>query len=89
LRAHVDDSRETMQKKIRAAQLMKVPYTIVLGDREIESGNVAVRDREGHDVKGIPLDALIEALVRHADERSLEAVGLEELKVAAQPTPAV
>ena len=83
LRVEVDESRETMQKKIRAAQLMKVPYTIVLGDREIESGNVAVRDRDGHDVKGIPLGALTDALVKEAHDRSLEALDLEELKISA------
>jgi threonyl-tRNA synthetase len=89
LRAHVDDSRETMQKKIRAAQLMKVPYTIVLGDRELESGNVAVRDREGHDVKGIPLDVLVTALVQQTADRALEPLDLQELVAAAQPTPTV
>jgi threonyl-tRNA synthetase len=89
LRAQVDESRETMQKKIRAAQLMKIPYTIVLGDREIESGNVAVRDREGNDVKGVPLDAFILAVVREALDRAVSGTDLEELKVSAQPTPTV
>ena len=35
----MDESRETVQKKIRAAALMKIPYTIVVGDRDIEAGN--------------------------------------------------
>ncbi len=55
LRASVDESRETVQKKIRAAALMRVPYTIVVGDKDIEAGTVSVRDRGEHDVRGVGL----------------------------------
>src|ERR671922_2206137 len=53
LRVDVDESRETVQKKIRAAQLMKVPYTLVVGDKEIGAGTVSVRDRAGREVRGV------------------------------------
>ena len=43
----VDEAKESVGKKIRAAQLMKAPYTLVIGDRELESGTYTVRDRSG------------------------------------------
>ena len=80
LRADVDDSRETVPKKIRAAQLMKVPYTLVVGDKEIEAGSIAVRDRSGTEVRGIPFESFVEAVAKEADERGLEGIPLAELK---------
>jgi threonyl-tRNA synthetase len=80
LRAEVDESRETVPKKIRDAQLMKVPYTLVVGDKEIEAGTVAVRDRSGREVRGIPFEPFVDAVSREADERALEGVPLAELK---------
>jgi threonyl-tRNA synthetase len=74
LRATVDDSRETVPKKIRAAELMKVPYTLVVGDREIEAGTVAVRTRVGKETRGVPLDPFVDAIVEEASTRSLEGV---------------
>jgi threonyl-tRNA synthetase len=82
LRAEVDDSRETVPKKIRDAQLMKVPYTLVVGDKEIEAGTVAVRDRSGHEVRGIPFEPFVEAVSREAEERALEGLPLDDLKTA-------
>jgi threonyl-tRNA synthetase len=72
LRAHVDESSETVGKKIREAQLMKVPYTLVVGDREIEAGTVAVRDRVGNETRGVDLGAFIERVTEEARTRSLE-----------------
>jgi threonyl-tRNA synthetase len=79
LRASVDDSRETVPKKIRAAQLMKVPYTLVVGDREIEAGTAAVRDRSGKEVRGVPLSAFVEGARAEAESRALEGLELESL----------
>ena len=79
LRCSVDTSRERMQKKVRAAQLMKVPYTIVAGDRDVEAGTVAVRDRHGNEVRGIAPDGFATAAARIAEERSLAAVDLQAL----------
>jgi threonyl-tRNA synthetase len=79
LRVGVDDSRERMQKKIREAQLMKIPYSIVIGDRDIEAGTVSVRDRAGHEVRGIAPETLVERLVRDAEGRSLEPIDLGSL----------
>lgn len=46
LRVHVDNDNESVGKKIRAAELMKVPYTLVIGEKEIESGVVSPRVRQ-------------------------------------------
>jgi threonyl-tRNA synthetase len=46
IRVDVDDSSATLQKKIREAEQEWVPYTIVVGEKEIESGLLSVRDRE-------------------------------------------
>ncbi len=72
LRAHLDDSGETVGKKVRAAQLMKAPYTLVIGDREVSSGALTVRDRSGSETEGVPVERFIEALVDEASSRSLE-----------------
>jgi threonyl-tRNA synthetase len=50
LRVEVDDSSDRMQAKIREAQLQKVPYMLVVGDREVEAGAVAVRLRSGENL---------------------------------------
>ena len=81
LRPLVDVSRETVPKKIRAAQLMKVPYTIVVGDREIEMGTVSVRDRDGNEMRGFEFEPFAQALARTAAERSLEGVPTDSLPV--------
>jgi threonyl-tRNA synthetase len=51
LRAEVDTSSERMRAKIRNAQMQQVPYMLVLGDREVEAGQVNLRRRDG-DVAG-------------------------------------
>ncbi|MBI2239126.1 MAG: threonine--tRNA ligase [Actinobacteria bacterium] len=71
LRPVVDDGHETVGKKVRAAQLMKAPYTLVIGDKEVESGELTVRDREGNEVKGVDVEAFVKALVEEAESRSL------------------
>jgi threonyl-tRNA synthetase len=59
LRVEIDNSNESVGKKIREAELMKVPYTLVIGDKEIESGQVSPRVRsdmvvaEQHESVGI------------------------------------
>jgi threonyl-tRNA synthetase len=79
LRAGVDDSRETVQKKVRAAQLMKVPYTLVVGNREIEEGTAAVRERTGKEVRGVPLEPFLEAVTAEVKDRAVEGIDLEAL----------
>ena len=71
LRPEVDESSETVGKKVRAAQLAKAPYVLVIGDKEIESGAVTVRDREGTEIKDVPFEDFTAALVEEALSRRL------------------
>jgi len=61
-RADVDLRNEKTGFKIREAQLQKIPYMLVVGDREVENGTVAVRHREEGDKGAVPLDEFIAAL---------------------------
>jgi threonyl-tRNA synthetase len=67
LRAELDESAERMQAKIRHAQLQKIPYMLVVGDKEAEAGAVAIRLRSGEDLKAKPLADFI-ALAKAAIE---------------------
>jgi threonyl-tRNA synthetase len=69
LRVDVDVTNERMQKKIRNAQGEKIPYMLVVGDREAESGNVAVRLRSGQDLGAMPVEALIARVKGEAESR--------------------
>jgi threonyl-tRNA synthetase len=61
-RVHVDDRRETLGKKIRENQLQKVPFMLILGDRDIEQGTVGVRSREEGDLGAMTFEALLDKL---------------------------
>ncbi len=63
LRVEVDDRQERMQAKIRDAQLQKVPYMLIVGDREVQAGGAAVRLRSGEDLGTLPLDEIVARLV--------------------------
>ena len=62
LRVDLDDSSERMQKKIREGQLEKIPYFLVVGDREEQEGKASVRLRSGQDLGAMPLDAILARL---------------------------
>ncbi len=61
-RVEVDARPESMGKKIRTAQLEQVPYMLVIGDKEIESGQVAVRSRDAGDLGNMTIEALLAKL---------------------------
>jgi len=69
LRAEVDDGPERMNAKIRNAQLRKIPYMLVMGDREAQEGAVAVRLRSGEDLGAMPTQAFIDRAALEAKER--------------------
>lgn len=60
LRVSVDDRRETLGKKIREAQMQKVPYMLILGDRDLEQGTVGVRNREEGDLGAMKVEAFLQ-----------------------------
>ncbi|HXS43956.1 MAG TPA: threonine--tRNA ligase [Solirubrobacteraceae bacterium] len=69
LRAEVDARTESVGRKIRDAELRKVPYMLVLGDREAEEGTVSVRRHREGDQGAEPVDVLAERLAAEAAER--------------------
>ena len=66
-----DPRNEKIGKKIREAQLEKVPYMLVVGDKEAESGQVAVRTRAGGDQGVMALDAFLAALKEEVDTKAI------------------
>ena len=68
-RVEIDPSNEKIGKKIRDAQLEKVPYMLVLGDKEQESSQVAVRNRKDGKTTVMPLAEFIEKLHYEVDEK--------------------
>ena len=69
LRVELDDSSNTIGYKIRATQMEKVPYMLVIGAKEIETGTVAVRNRAGETVTKTVDQFLADALVEVAEKR--------------------
>lgn len=59
LRVDIDQSKDRMQAKIRRAQLQKVPYMLIIGDKEQEADAVAVRMRSGEDLGALAVDAFL------------------------------
>ncbi len=60
LRAELDERQEKIGYKIREAQLQKIPYMLVTGDREVADGTVAVRSRSEGDLGSRPLDVFVD-----------------------------
>ncbi|HIA49537.1 MAG TPA: threonine--tRNA ligase, partial [Acidobacteria bacterium] len=69
LRVEIDARQEKIGYKIREAQLQKIPYMLIAGDREISDGTVAVRSRAGGDQGSRPLDEFRDAAVNEVRHR--------------------
>ena len=68
IRAKVDDRREKTGYKIREAQLEKVPYMIVIGDKEVEANTVGVRSRKDGDLGQIPTRDFVDKIVEEVEQ---------------------
>ena len=68
-RASADLRNEKINYKIREHSLQKLPYQLIVGDKEQQAETVAVRTRGGEDLGAIPLDALLERLRKEVAER--------------------
>jgi threonyl-tRNA synthetase len=62
LRIKIDDRRETLGKKIRENQGQKIPYMLIVGDKDIEAGTVSVRSREEGDAGAMKIDDFVAKL---------------------------
>ena len=69
VRVEVDERNETLQAKIRDAQMQKIPYMVVVGDKEEKSGQLAVRNRAGK-TDLIDIDVFLAKIKKEIDERS-------------------
>ena len=72
VRVTSDLASERMNAKIRKAQLMKVPYMLVVGDRERAEGTVALRRRDGSRQDGMPVDDFVALVAERIATRSAE-----------------
>src|SRR5258708_5361805 len=72
VRVTIDDRNEKVNLKIREAQLQKVPFMLVVGDREAQADQVAVRNREHGDLGAKPLDAFITDVRKLIDSKAVE-----------------
>jgi len=70
IRAEIDDRSERMNLKIRQAQLEKVPYMVVIGDKEAAEDTVAVRRRSGEQLPAQQLASFIEMITREIDDKT-------------------
>ena len=71
-RVELDDRSEKVNAKIREAQLQKIPYMLVIGDREAQSGQVSVRNRKLGDQGAVPLDSFIDRLAQVIASKNLQ-----------------
>lgn len=68
IRAELDDRAETMQSKVRDAALQKVPYLVIIGDKEIEDSVLSVRQRSGK-VEKFTLSVFLQNLKKEIDKK--------------------
>lgn len=72
IRCELDDRDEKIGYKIRQAQLEKVPFMLVLGEKEAEDGNISIRDRDGNQKNSVDLQSFIASVKKVNDARSLK-----------------
>lgn len=90
LRVEADLRSETMKAKIRDAQVRRIPFMLVVGDREVEERTVAVRDRKAGDIGSMPVDVFAERALELSRTRSRDGMTREpesETQSAEVPAP--
>jgi threonyl-tRNA synthetase len=70
IRAELDDRNEKLGYRIRDAQVRKVPYMLVVGEREAQSGAASLRRRTGEDVGAVPVERIVAQLTAEIEGRS-------------------
>lgn len=74
IRAEIDDRSEKMQSKIRDAQLEKIPYMLIIGQREAASNAVSVRQRDGQDLGALPFEEFLAKVKEQINTKSLNLI---------------
>ena len=72
IRVEIDERSEKVNAKIREAQVQKVPYMLVIGDREAQAGQVSVRNRKHGDQGAVPVQDFITRLSENIASKSLQ-----------------
>ncbi|MCK4799836.1 threonine--tRNA ligase, partial [Candidatus Parcubacteria bacterium] len=70
IRVEINDDNESIGKKIREAEKQKIPYMLVVGEKEAESNSVAVRPRGSRDIKTIKIEEFIEKVKKEINEKN-------------------
>jgi threonyl-tRNA synthetase len=70
VRAELDDRNEKLGYRIRDAQLKKIPYMLVVGEREAQNGTASLRRRSGEDLGAVPVDRVVTELAAEIGSRS-------------------
>ncbi|RLC33736.1 threonine--tRNA ligase, partial [Candidatus Shapirobacteria bacterium] len=74
IRVEIDSRSESMQNKIRLTQQQKVPYMLIIGQREVDSKQVSIRQRDGQDLGAISLSDFIEQVSIQISKKSLNLI---------------
>lgn len=70
VRVEIEEGNDTLGYKIRKAQMEKVPYTLVVGDKEMNGHTVSVRSRKNGDEGSLPVAVFVSNLIREIRDRS-------------------
>lgn len=71
IRTQLNLANDTMSYKIRNALMLKIPYLVIIGDQEVSSGTVSIRDRTGLQKHGLEVDEFIRSVCDHIKSKSL------------------
>jgi len=82
LRVEVDRRSQKIGAKIRDAQMQKIPFMLVVGDREQENGEVAVRHRGAGDIGSLTIESFLAQARRDIDERAVQEWPVREVSAA-------
>ena len=72
IRVELDENNDTLGYKIRKAQMEKVPYMIIIGDKEVGAGNISVRTRKGADEGSVDLESVINRVHDEVKNRTVD-----------------
>jgi len=72
IRAELDNRNESLNKKIREGRLQKIPYLLIIGDKELAEGTVTARNRDTHNQSSVPVEKFIQDLVEEEKTYSLK-----------------
>ena len=69
IRASIDDRNETIGKRIRESELKRVPYIVIVGEKEMTEGSVSVRKQGGQDEGAMSVENFIEKIGKEVAEQ--------------------